>query len=133
MAAVATPEVTKDFDAERVAGQKKPTTFSIGGEKFTVREFVSADVLADFGRREVANFADATEAYDNLVKECVVAGDGAKWDKVRSYKPEKESDPPPLTVGQIESIIWWLVDVVADRPTEASSSSRRGRGAPAAT
>lgn len=120
-------EVTKDFDVERTAGTRESSTFTVGGEKFTVREWVSADVLAEFGRREVSHYGDTLDAYDKFVKECIVEADGEKWDKVR-----KEADPP-LTLGQVETILWWLVGQVTDRPTEASSSSRRGRAAPAAT
>ena len=120
-------EVTKDFDVDRAVNGKKPETFSIGGERFTVRPYVSAQVLADFGRREVANFGDTVEAYDTFVKECVVEGDAAKWEKVRA-----EADPP-ISVGAIEQVVWWLMDKVSGRPTEASSSSRRGRTAPAGT
>jgi hypothetical protein len=126
---VAVAEVDKDFDVERVAEHegKKPKTFSVGGEKFTIREYVSADVLAEFGKREVTHFGDTTDAYDTFIKQCIVESDAKKWDKVRH-----EADPP-LTIGAIEKILWWLVDQVTDRPTEASSSSRRGRGVPAAT
>ncbi len=118
-------DVSKNFDAERVAQSngKKPATFVVGGETFTIREWVSAEVLADFGRREVAHFGDTMDAYDTFIKQCLVEADTEKWDKVR-----KTADPP-LTVGQVETIIWWAMDEVADRPTEASSSSRRGRGA----
>lgn len=124
---MAVAEVTKNFDAERVSGSKDPVTFTVGGEMFTVREWVPADVLGEFGRREVSHYGDTLDAYDNFVKQCVVEADAEKWDKVR-----KEADPP-LTLGQVETILWWLVGQVTDRPTEASSSSRRGRAAPAAT
>jgi hypothetical protein len=121
-------EATKNFDEERVhANGAKAVTFELGGEKFTIREYVSAEVLAVFGRRQVANFGDTMEAYDEFVKECVVPGDAEKWDKVRA-----EADPP-LTVGAVERVLWWIMDQVTDRPTEASSSSRRGRAAPVAT
>jgi hypothetical protein len=121
--------VTKDFDVERVAeyGKKKAATFSLGGEKFTLKTAVSAEVLAEFGRREVAHYGDALEAYDKFIVACLDNGDGAKWDKVR-----KEANPP-LTVGQVESVLWWIMDEVADRPTAASSPSRPGRGARQAT
>lgn len=119
--------VVKDFDVERSANGKPAETFVVGGERFTIRQFVSAEVLADFGRREVKNFGDTMEAYDQFVKQCIEPGDAEKWDKVR-----KEADPP-LTVGAVEQILWWVMDLVTGRPTEASSSSGRGRGARAAT
>jgi hypothetical protein len=120
-------EVMKDFDAERTVNGKTPERFSVGGQQFTVRQYVSAEVLGEFGRREVANFDDTLQAYDRLLKECLVPEDGEKWDKVR-----READPP-LTIGAIESIVFWTIDKVSGRPTEASSSSRRGRAAQAAT
>lgn len=119
----------RDFDVERVARKNgsKPSTFTVGGVKFTIREFVSAEVLGEFGRRQVTNFGDTLDAYDKLVKSCIIEADAEKWDKVR------QEAEPPLEVGAIESIMWWLMDVTAGRPTEASSSSRRGRAAPTAT
>jgi hypothetical protein len=120
-------DVTKNFDEERVANGKKPTTFSIGGETFTIRQYVSAEVLATFGRRQVANFGDTMDAYDEFLKECILESEAKKWDKVRA-----EADPP-LTVGAVERLLWWVMDQVTDRPTEASSSSRRGRAAQVAT
>jgi hypothetical protein len=120
-------EVTKDFDVERTANGAPQQTFTLGGEKFTVRRFVPAEVLAEFGRREVKNFGDTLDAYDKLVKACLEDSDGEKWDKVR-----READPP-LTLGAVEQVLWWLVDAASGRPTEASSSSRRGRAAQAAT
>lgn len=121
-------DVTKNFDEERVSTNgKKPVTFSLGGETFTIRQYVSADVLATFGRRQVANFGDTMEAYDEFLKACILEADGPKWDKVR-----READPP-ITVGAVERVLWWVMDQVTDRPTEASSSSRRGRAAQAAT
>jgi hypothetical protein len=123
----AVTEVTKDFDQERAVNGAKPTTFSVGGQKFTVRPYVSADVLGEFGRRQVSHFGDTLDAYDKLVKECIAEDEAAKWDKVRH-----ESDPP-LTIGAIEQIVFWLIDSVSGRPTEAPSSSRRGRAVPAAT
>lgn len=121
-------EVTKDFDSERTSRNgKKPVTFAIGGETFTVREHVSAEVLANFGRREVRHYGDTLDAYDTFIKECIVESDAKKWDKVR-----KEADPP-LTIGAVEQVLWWIMEQAADRPTEASSSSRRGRAAQAAT
>lgn len=117
-------EVTKDFDAERVeANGKKPSTFTVGGQKFTLRPFVSAEVLAEFGRREVQHYGDALDAYDTFIKACVLDGEAEGWDKVR-----REAEPP-LTVGQVEKILWWIMEEVADRPTAASSPSRPGRGA----
>lgn len=117
----------KDFDAERNLNGTPPETFTLGGEKFTVRQVVSANVLAVFGRRQVVHFGETLDAYDEFVKSCLVPEDAEKWDKVR-----READPP-LTVGAIEKVLWWLMDVAAGRPTEASSSSRRGRAAQAAT
>lgn len=120
-------DVTKNFDEERAVNGKKPVTFSLGGETFTIRPYVSAEVLGAFGRRQVANFGDTLDAYDEFVKGCILEADAAKWDKVRA-----EADPP-LTIGAIEQVLWWVMDQASDRPTEASSSSRRGRAAQAAT
>jgi hypothetical protein len=120
---------SKNFDTERALEQngRKPVTFVVGGETFTLRDWVSAEVLADFGRRDVAHFGDTMEAYDAFMKACILEGDAKKWDKVR-----KDADPP-LTVGFVEKVLWWVMDQVSDRPTAASSSSRRGRAAQAAT
>lgn len=120
-------EVMKDFDAERTVNGKKPERFSVGGQRFTLRQYVSAEVLGEFGRRQVKNFDDTLQAYDKLLKECLVPEDGENWDKVR------QGADPPLTIGAIESIVFWTIDMVSGRPTEASSSSRRGRAAQAAT
>lgn len=121
-------DVTKNFDEERVSTNgKAPVTFALGGETFTVRPYVSAEVLAEFGRRQVANFGETLDAYDEFVKGCILEEDAPKWDKVR-----KDADPP-LTVGAVEQVLWWIMDQAAGRPTEASSSSRRGRAAQAAT
>lgn len=118
---------TKDFDAERNSNGQPEQTFVLGGETFTVRRFVHADVLATFGRRDVQNFGDTLDAYDGFVKACLAEGDAEKWDKVR-----READPP-LTVGTVEQVLWWIMDQATGRPTEASSSSRRGRAAQPAT
>lgn len=117
----------RDFDAERTANGQPQVTFKVGGETFTVRRFVPANALAEFGRRSITNFGDTMEAYDAFLKSCVEESDAEKWDKVRA-----EADPP-LTVGAVEQILWFVMDAAAGRPTEASSSSRRGRTAPAAT
>ena len=117
----------RDFDVERTANGQAQTTFTVGGHKFTVRRFVNADVLAQFGKRNITNFGDTMDAYDAFVKACVEEADAEQWDKVRA-----EADPP-LTVGAVEQVLWFIMDAATGRPTEASSSSRRGRAAPAAT
>lgn len=117
----------RDFDVERTANGQAQVTFKVGGEEFTVRRYVNAEVLAQFGKRSITNFGDTLEAYDAFVKACVEESDAEKWDKVRA-----EADPP-LTVNAVEQVLWHIMDIATGRPTEASSSSRRGRAAPAAT
>lgn len=117
----------KDFDVERLKNGKDPETFTIGGEKFTLRDYVPAESLALFSRTEVNGFADTLKVYDEFVKAVVIEKDYPKWEKVR-----QEADPP-LTLWAVEQVVFWAMGVAAGRPTEASSSSRRGRTAPAAT
>lgn len=117
----------RDFDVERTANGQPQPTFVVGGERFTVRRFVGAEVLGNFGRRDVRHYGDTLDAYDEFVKACVEEGEAEKWDKVRT-----EADPP-LSVGSIEQIVFWVMEQAAGRPTEAPSSSRRGRAAQAAT
>lgn len=117
-------EVTKDFDAERVVTNGRgPSTFTVGGKRFTLREFVSAEVLAEFSRREVDGYAGLLESYDEFVKACVEPEQGKQWDVIR-----KEANPP-LTLGSVEAVVDWVMGEVSARPTVASSSSRPGRGA----
>lgn len=119
-----TTQVTKDFDAERTSTNgAKPTVFTLGGKQFTIRQFVSAEVLGEFSRREVGGYADLLDSYDEFVKACIEPGQGEQWDKIR-----KEADPP-ITVGAVEEVVDWIMGEVSARPTAASSSSRPGRGA----
>lgn len=112
----------RDFDQERQASvNRRVLTFKAGGETFHVKPFVRPEDMDSFRA-----LPDGTEdrtgvmVYDNYIKNMVIEEDAPKWDKVRL-----EADPP-LSLADVETICYWLIEVATGRPTERPSSSGRG-------
>ncbi len=113
----------RDFDLEREQGKnRRQLTFKAGGETFRVKAFVSPEQMDSFKEGDEPDEPDSTGAkvYDRYIKNMLESEDVANWDKVR-----KEADPP-LSLADIETICYWLIEVATGRPTERLSSSGRG-------
>lgn len=124
----------KNFDEEREQlKDKRDLEFVIGGERFHVRPFIAPETMdaftANTGKdaKEGERAKTLLEVYDGWVEAVLVEGEAKKWAKVR-----KEANPP-LSLHDIEEVVFWLVEVAAGRPTERSSSSGAGRRPPTAT
>lgn len=127
---VVTPgELSRDFDAERQARTRRRTlTFTVGGETFRMKPFVTPEDMDSFRQPEGAEKPkDPMEVYDSYVKRMVLEEDAPKWDIVR-----KEADPP-LNLQDVEDVVFFLVEAAAGRPTERPSSSGRGPSASTGT
>lgn len=111
----------KDFDIVRAEAANADRTFKIGGETFSFKRSVSADLLAayfDTSFSAVTTNADVLVAADALVLGWLEKGQETKWKKVRAA-----TAADPLSIRDIQNIIEHMTETLAGRPTESPSDS----------
>jgi hypothetical protein len=109
----------RDFDQEL----SQDLEFKIGGESFRMR-YVRPEVLASWEDETVgANSESALQTLDQRIKMFIADEDGGeRWDALR------KREEAPVTMGQMDALLVWMVEVQAGRPTEQPSPSAPGRG-----
>lgn len=125
----------QNFDENKQAERE----FQVGGEKFRWR-YVRPETLALLARQlhsdnggGAADVADdgSTPTLRHLDEQVMVFLDSdeakERWRNLRL----REEDP--VTSGQLQDIVIWLVEQQSVRPTETPSPSAPGRGRTAAT
>ena len=107
-----------DFDAARK--DARAPGFIIGGERFALQAISFEDFAAwqDGGEKE--NFAQLNSESVALIEKAIVPEDRARWQKLL-----KRTDDP-LTQGDLNGLVRWLVEQQTARPTMQPSSSGRG-------
>lgn len=120
----------RDFDQERSrTKEQRETSFTLGGVEFQVIEFVPPEHLDQFNPTQRPEGKTALNVYDEWIVSMLVEEDRPKWEQVR--KPEDEGGAsPPLSLHDIETLVFWLVELATGRPTARPSSSRSGPRAP---
>ena len=111
----------RDFDQEFVA---EDLEFKIGGESFKMA-YVRPEVLAAWEDEDVPEkSADALVSTDTRIKMFLEPSNGAaeRWDALRAREEN------PVTMGQLNAVLLWMVEVQSGRPTEPPSPSASGRG-----
>lgn len=119
----------RDFESERLerlTGREDQLEFTIGGEKFKLLPSVPPETMAAFDELSGGTAADTVKGFDKFMALVMSEDDHARWLKVR-----KEADPP-LSLHDIETVVFWALEQITGRPTGASSSSGRGREKPKA-
>jgi hypothetical protein len=103
--------------------------FVIGGETFKMK-YVRPEVLAAWEDEEVVQKSeDALKQMDERIKLFLDDSNGAleRWDKLRARSDN------PVSMGQINDLLLWMVEVQSGRPTIPPSPSVTGRGKTAAS
>jgi hypothetical protein len=112
----------RDFDEV-----KPELEFKIGGEEFTARR-VRPEVLATF---EV-NVPDDSAQAIVLLDERIGAFLASDEDRER-YKTLRCREEDPVTIGQLNALLEWMLEASSDLPTQQPSLSAVGPGATAAS
>jgi len=110
----------RNFDEER----KQDLEFVIRGEKFTMK-VVRPEVIAAWEDDETPTKSiEALEYTDDKIKLFLANSDGShdRWDALR----KREEDP--VSMGELNEILTWMIGVQSARPTAQPSSSAPGRG-----
>lgn len=111
----------RDFDQEFVA---EDLSFTIGGETFKMR-YARPEVLAAWEDEEIPDKSvDALALNDQRIKQFLDSSNGAgdRWDTLR------DREENPVTMGQLNALLLWMVEVQSGRPTVPPSPSESGRG-----
>src|SRR5512146_1138813 len=104
----------RDFDSEYLIDDRE---FKVGGEVFKWR-YVRPEVIAAWEDEPVSDkSADALRSTDDRIKLFLDASNGAaeRWDALRAREDN------PVTMGELNAILMWLVEVQTDRPTQPPS------------
>ncbi len=115
----------RDFDSERY----EDLEFIVAGESFKMK-YVRPEVLAAWEDEAAADKSeDALKQMDARIKLFLDDSNGAieRWDKLRTREDN------PISMGQINEILLWMVEVQSGRPTSVPSPSASGRGKTAAS
>ena len=115
----------RNFDEDRSTDMD----FTVAGESFKMK-YVRPEVLASWEDEEVAqNSEDALKQMDARIKLFLDDSNGGakRWDELRAREEN------PVTMGQINDILLWMVEVQSGRPTTPPSPSDAGRGKTAAS
>lgn len=114
-----------DFDIVRSERENVERVFKIGGEEFTFKPYMSADLAAayfDSGTIEESGTSDILKAADALILSVLENGGPERWAKVRAVDA-----PWPLSVSDVQDVAAYLVRVTSGRPTVSPSSSSISR------
>ena len=112
----------QDFDQE-----KPDLEFKIGGETFVAKR-VRPEVLAAWESDDPnADSATALKMLDERVVAFLENGDHERWTELR----KREQDP--VTMGQLNALLTWLLEASSDLPTMQPSPSDVGPGKTAAS
>lgn len=98
--------------------------FVVGGETFKMK-YVRPEVLAAWEDEETSEKSEgALKQMDARIKLFLDGTNGAhkRWDDIRAR------DDNPVSMGQINDILLWMVEVQSGRPTIQPSPSVIGRG-----
>jgi hypothetical protein len=108
----------RDFDSE-----KPDLEFKIGGETF-VAQRVRPEVLAELADQEnTGDTKDALKIVDAQILSFLGDnGDRERWQALRA----REEDP--ITIGQMNALLQWMLEASSDLPTVQPSLSAAGPG-----
>jgi hypothetical protein len=115
----------RNFDQDK----SEDLEFVIAGETFKMK-YVRPEVLASWeDEPDAEKSEDALKQMDNRIKLFLDDSNGAleKWDNLR------QREDNPVTMGQINDLLLWMVEVQSGRPTIQPSPSATGRGKTAAS
>lgn len=110
----------RNFDQQ----QEGDLTFQVAGETFTMQN-VRPEVLASWEDAPIPeSAADALKIVDERILLFIDNGNGQhdRWKKLR------ESEDTVVTMGQLRSVLEWMVEVQSALPTQQPSPSVAGRG-----
>ena len=110
----------RNFDQER----SQDLEFVIREEKFKMR-IVRPEVIASWEDEEMpSKSVDALKYTDEKIKMFLENSDGSheRWDELR----KREADP--VSMGELNEILVWMVEAQSARPTQQPSPSAAGRG-----
>ena len=115
----------RDFDLARRerAAKRRPVTFTLGGERFTLLPIVplgAAFDLEDAPEPDVDQ-PNAIRALARMVRECLIDDDQPRWDALLRRRDDPIDPEAILEVG-VE-----VTEAYAGRPTKPSTGSSGGR------
>jgi hypothetical protein len=103
--------------------------FIVAGESFKMK-YVRPEVLAAWEDEPAADTSEsALKQMDSRIKLFLDNSNGAieRWDALRAREDN------PISMGQINDLLLWMVEVQSGRPTIQPSPSATGRGKTAAS
>lgn len=112
--------MVRDFDQDL----SEDLEFKVGGETFKMK-YVRPEVLAAWEDEVAADKSgEALQQMDSRIKLFLDDSDDAigRWDKLRAREEN------PVSMGQINDLLLWMVEVQSGRPTIPPSPSVTGRG-----
>jgi hypothetical protein len=115
----------RNFDEER----QKDLDFIIRGEKFRMK-MVRPEVIGAWEDEPTPEKSiDALAYTSNRIKDFIENSDGShdRWEALRA----REDDP--ISMGELNELLIWMVEVQSARPTRQPSPSSSGRGRTAAS
>jgi hypothetical protein len=114
----------RDFDEARKRRQDKDRSFKIGGETFVMKPGVRPEALADYEKIGPDSTPTETLAIiDGIVLSMIDGADGGH----DRYVKVRESEDDPVTLGDMQELVEWLMEEQTARPTELAPASGGGR------
>lgn len=117
--------MARNFDEER----QQDLGFIIRGENFTM-VMVRPEVIGSWEDQDIpVKSMDAIAFTSDKIKQFISNSDGShdRWDALRA----REEDP--ISLGELNELLVWMVEVQSARPTRSPSPSSTGRGRTAAS
>jgi hypothetical protein len=113
----------RDFEQERRHYNEDDLVFAIRGVTLRMRPAVAPEVVAAF--EDDAVRVDATSmsqlaAFDTLIQGMLMHDSAEAWAKLRANTDD------PITMREMETIAYHLIQVMAGHPTDAPSVSSNG-------
>lgn len=115
----------RNFDTER----NFDPVFIIRGQEFRMK-IVRPEVIGEWEDSPVPEKSvDAIKYVDDKIKQFIENSDGSheRWDAIRA------DDADPISLGEMDELLRWMVEIQSDRPTAQPSPSAPGRGRSAAS
>lgn len=118
----------RDFDQqrrERAEFGRDDRTFVLGGETFVVKASIRPEALAEYENLKADDGAGkALEVIDDLVVSFLEPADDAE----ARYRHVRTVEDNPISLGDLEALVEWLVETQTKRPTGQPGSSSASPG-----
>lgn len=113
----------QDFDVQREERAISDREFVMGGERFTVIPAVDMEVIANYeDKASQGTSVEFTQLMHETILAFLIPEDRERWSAMR----ERVRETNGITHSDASSLIRWMLERDAQRPTAPSSSSSTG-------